>query len=200
MKEREMERLTAHFNRYFEQGDPIVLHPLYMNPHIDVLKYPPTEKYPFWKLATMGASDYRMKGKNPLGNRNEYMMFVDKEEDLDDKETLLWYRSKLLMAAVYPLVMETMVTYGHSMEWPPEEGEEMIGAFLEFPQVIEDSGILRCRLGLVKTAICLQVTLLTRSEIDTLLETGPMAFSQYLYPEEGGPRHFLSQRRRDGRF
>ena len=200
MNTSEMDKLMAHFSKYFEQGDPVVLHPIVMDPHIDVLKYKPTKKYHFWKLVTMGASDYKMNGKNSLGNRNEYMMFIDADENLDDEDTMNWYRAQLLEVALYPIANNALLSYGHSVEWPPEADEEMAGAFIEFPQIIEDPGILRCKLGLIKTAICLQVTLLNKSEIEHLLTIGPQKFSEFLYPETVGTPHFISQRKRDGKF
>lgn len=160
MNTKEMDKLMDHFSKYFEQGDPMILHPIVMEPHIDILIFEPTRKYNFWKLVTMGASDYKMNGRNSLGNRNEYMMFIDADENLDNQNTLDWYRDQLLEVALYPFANNGFLSYGHSVEWTPEADEEMVGAFLEFPQVIEDSGILRCKLGLLKTAICLQVTLL----------------------------------------
>lgn len=200
MNRNEMERLTAHFSRYFEQDDPVVLHPAAMVPHVDILKYGPAGKYRFWKLATMGASDYRMEGRSSLGNRNEYMMFIDADENLDERETLDWYGARLLETALYPAENNGFLSVGHSVEWVPEAGEEMVGAFLDFPQIIEDPGILRCTLGLFKTAVCLQVTLLNRPEMERLLEIGPQQFSECLYPDAEGPRHFLSQRERDAKF
>lgn len=48
-----------------------------MEPHIDALLYAPNEAYPFWKLVTAGASDYKMSApRGALGKRNEYMMFM----------------------------------------------------------------------------------------------------------------------------
>ena len=56
---------------------------------ISLLKYPPTEKYPFWKLVTMGASDFRMrKLPGSLGDRNEYIMFIDPSVDMNDMEEM----------------------------------------------------------------------------------------------------------------
>ena len=127
-------------------------------------------------------------------------MFIDADENLDDQITLDWYRAQLLEVALYPFANNGFLSYGHSVEWTPEADEEMVGAFLEFPQVIEDSGILRCKLGLLKTAICLQVTLLNKSEMEQLLTIGPQQFSEYLYPEGKGTRHFISQRNRDEKF
>ena len=201
MKTKEMNKLMDHLNTYFEQGDPLVLHSDDMEPHIDILRYEPTEKYHFWKLTTMGASDFKMNGNNSLGNRNEYMMFIDADEDLDDKETLTWYRAQLLKVALYPVVNNSFISVFHSVEWSPEAGEEMVCAYLEFPQVIESTGILRCKLGFSKTAICLLAILLNKTETEKLLEIGPQQFSEYLYPDSDDEEmHFLSQRKRNDRF
>ena len=61
MRVKQMDKLIKHFDTYFEQSDCTVLHPIVDNGfHIDVLVYKPTVEYPFWKLVTMGASDYKM--------------------------------------------------------------------------------------------------------------------------------------------
>lgn len=200
MTKNEMKKLMNHFNKYFEQEDPVVLHPINMNPHIDILKYAPTEKYHFWKLATMGACDYKMNGKNSLGDRNEYMMFIDADENLDDNAILDWYYTQLLEIALYPVLNNEFLSYGHSLEWKIDEGEEIAGAFMEFPQIIKDTGILRCKLGLMKTVICLQAVLLMKSDMELLMNIGPERFSEYLYPENGKEQHFLSERIRSDKF
>ena len=203
MKQKEMDKLVRHFDTYFQQSDCIVLHPIVdMEPHIDALLYKPNKKYPYWKLVSMGASDYKMPApKNrPLGDRNEYIMFIDPNEDMNDKAVAGWYYQQLQGVARYPATSKTFITYGHSVEWTPDEGEELVCAFLEFPQIVEDTGILRCRLGLTKTVICLQIVLLNRAETDRLLEIGPEQFSYFLYPETGNDLHFLCQRRRSEKF
>ena len=119
MHVKEMDKVQKHFEKYFEQGEAMVIHPLVDDGfHIDILVYKPTKKYPFWKLATMGASDYRMPSiPNTISRRNEYIMFVDADEDLDNKETANWYYSKLHMIASYAHEAGTHITYGHSFEW-----------------------------------------------------------------------------------
>jgi len=200
VKQREMDILTKHFDTYFGQNDCKVLHPVVMEPHVDALLYKPNDAYPYWKLVTMGASDYKMAANGPsLGNRNEYIMFIDPEENMEDSEVANWYFGQLMEVALYPFHSGKHITYGHSVQWQPEAGEEMVCAFLEMPQVVADVGILRCKLGLLKQTVCLQVILLTREETDQLLEMGPEAFSNYLYPEEGRS-HFLCQRHRTEKF
>ena len=203
MNVKTMDKINAHFDAYFRQSALGVLHPVVDNGHhIDVLLYEPTEKLPFWKLVTMGASDYKMpKIPNTFGLFNEYIMFVDKDEDLNDREIVSWYCSKLVMIASYAKYNNTHITYGHSFEWENEDpDDEMIAAYIELPQVITDAEILRCKIGMLKTVICLQAVLLNQNELNKLMEIGPEAFSYYLYPENGGKSHYISERHRSERF
>ena len=203
MNKREMEKLTAHFDLYFNQSVSFVCHPT--NPfdfHIDVLVYSPTDKYPFWKLVTMGASDYKMPAPKHkgFGNRNEYIMFIDKDENLNEKEEILKYIKYLMEVATYPYFEKTYITYAHSIEWQPYENEEMAGAFIEFPQVVDNINILFCKLGLFKSVTCLQVVLLTKDEINKLLEIGAEEFSYFLYPDSDEKPHFISELKRTEKF
>ena len=201
MNPKEMDKLTEHYNRYFGQNDCTVLHVAEMEPHIDALLYPPEGKYPFWKLVSMGASDHRMNApKGSPGDRNEYMMFIAADEDMNDGEIAGYYFNRLIEVAMYPINAGCFITFGHSIEWKPYEGEEMVGAFLELPQIIEDVGILNCRLSLTKTAVCLQVVLLNRADMDKLLAIGPQSFDMWLYPDEGTDCHYLCERKRSGKF
>lgn len=203
MKAKEMDKLIKHCDTYFEQDDCTVLHPLVDEGfHIDVLLYKPNAKYPFWKLVTMGASDYKMpKIHNTVGVYNEYMLFVDASVDLSDKTILSWYHNKLLLVASYAYLNKTHITYAHSLEWVNEDPEdEMIAAFIEFPQIVQTTAVLRCRLGMFKTAICLQVVLLNKAELDKLMDIGPQMFSEFLYPEDGSSPHFLTEQHRSDSF
>lgn len=199
-----MDKLMAHCSHYFKQGEPRVIHnPALTDPHIDVLLYEPCEAYPFWKMVTMGASDFKMPdAPKLLGNRNEYMIFVDASVDLEDRDVTEWYYNRLMEVAFYPIEADCCITYGHSLEWREyeEEPSDMVGAFIEMPQILEDIGSLKCKVGMFKTVTCLQAVLLTREEIDRLMEIGPEAFSEYLYPEEEGPMHYLSERYRSDKF
>lgn len=149
----------------------------------------------------MGASDYKMpKTPNALGNRNEYVMFIDPSENLRDQEVASWYYMNLLEIATSPISEKYFLSYGHSVEWPESDDSDMVGAFLALPQVIEDVGFLRCKLGILKEIICLQVVLLTRKEIDWLMEIGPEQFDNELYPADNGPWHIICERFRSEKF
>ena len=203
MKNKEMEKFINHCDFYFEQSDCTVLHPVIdTGLHIDVLVYKPNTKYPFWKLVTMGASDYKMPAiQNTVGLYNEYMMFVDSDIDLSDKEVLKWYHNKLLLVSTFAYCNKTHITYGHSFEWKNEDlCDEMIAAFIELPQILETTAALRCKVSLLKTITCLQVVLLNQRELNKLMEIGPQEFSEFLYPEDDSKPHFLSEQHRSDKF
>lgn len=203
MRRKEMDMLKEHCDTYFEQDDCIVIHPtLNIWPHIDVLLYKPDKKYPFWKMVTMGASDYKMlPAECTVSNYNEYMMFIDKAVDLMDSSVSSWFYEKLVMVATYAYYNKTHITFRHSIEWENDDpDDEMIAAFIEFPQIMEDTGVLRCKMGPFKTVACLQVILLNKNELEMLMEIGPDKFSNYLYPQENIREHFLSERHRSDKF
>ena len=198
-----MDKIVKHFDKYFEQTDSMVLHPIIDNGfHVDVLLYKPNEKYPFWKLVTMGASDYKMPPvSNTISQYNEYIMFVHADVRLDDQEIVSWYFNKLVMIASFARFNKCHITYGHSFEWQNDDTEdEMIAAFIEFPQIVETVEMLRCKTSLFKTVACLQVVLLNKDDLAKLMEIGPQAFSEYLYPEDDGKPHFLSEKHRSDIF
>ena len=186
MKKREMKLLTEHFDKYLEDNDCTVMHSSAHNGlHVDVLIYKPNEKYPFWKLATIGASDYEMPEHSPTVSRfNEYIMFVDQSVDLNNTEIAKWYRDKLVTVASYAYENKCHVTFEHSFEWKNESSnDDTVGAFVFFPKLIEDVKILRCKIGSRKTVACLEVVLLNNSELDMLKKMGPRAFgNNYIYP------------------
>ncbi len=203
MKTKEMDKIVEHFDKYFEQADSIVIHPIVDNGfHVDVLLYKPNDKYPFWKLVTMGASDYKMPPvPNTISQYNEYIMFVHADEKLDNQEIAGWYFNKLVMIASFARFNKCHITYGHSFEWQNDDpDDEMIAAFIEFPQIVETVEMLRCKTSLFKTVACLQVVLLNKDDLAKLMEIGPQDFSEYLYPEDDGKSHFLSERHRSNNF
>ena len=192
-----MDRWACHCGRYFHQDpqtEAVVLHPKNIRkPHIDLLLFSPNTVYPFYKLCTMGASDYKL----PLTFccRNEFILFLSQEE----RENLPWFTDVLLSAALYPVENHISLTYGHSIIWGSQPGTDMHGAYLDLPYPIEGSGFFSCSLSPLRKTRCLQVTLLTETEIRNLIRLGPEKFGEFLYPPEGRP-HFLSQRYRTEAF
>ena len=203
MTTKQMDRFIAHCDKCLGQKNDCVIHPTDIDEfHIDILLYTPTEKYPYWKMITMGASDYKMPRKNPtIAGRNEYIMLVDKDVDMNDKDVASWYYQKLWMIACYSYSNKVHVTYGHSFEWQKEdELAEMIDAYLEVPPIF-DYEILNYQSGLFTNVACLLVVLLNKADLDLLMQIGPQRFSEYLSPEdENAPKHFLSEKVRSEKF
>ncbi len=201
MKEKEIQELVKHCNRHFWQLNSVLLHAEGQEPHIDILRYPPNFLFPYWKLVTVGASDYAMPlTPHALGNRNEYVMFLEESLDLEDPEVFRWYAERLYLVASYAQQEKLHISCGHAVEWGEEDDSEMVAAFIEMPQVVLNTEFLHCKLGPMKNAVMLQVIPLTRPETEWLLEIGPEAFSYWLFPEDNGERHFLAQRYRTEQF
>ena len=193
-----MECWKNHCSFYFRQDLSdcrVLLSQNPQNPHVDMLLFPPGAAYPFYKLCTMGASDYRL----PFSRPHEFIMFLAREEDLSCDQTLMWYRDVLLTVALYPARNHFAVGFGHSIVWGAQPGTDMCSAYLDLPYPIEGPGFFNCRLGPLRKTACLQVTLLTDSETQELIRQGPGKFCDFLYPPEGKP-HFLCQRYRSPLF
>lgn len=203
---KEIKKFTAHCDKYFHQDNCIVIHPESQVCHIDVLLYRPNEKYGFWKLVTMGASDYKMPDcNNNLGDRNEYMLVVPGDANLDNRNMALFYYRLLVKTALGPVQGKYFFSYGHSMEWGEDVKSELIedslgvysqndvsGIYATLPQCIDEDGFLKCQLGLTKKTSCLQVVLLDNKGMNMLLEKGAEALDDYLYPENKKEGRFLS--------
>ena len=191
MNLKEMERIKTHFEQRFEQPVECVFHPKDNNiVHIDVLCFAPTELYPFWKLVTMGASEIMMPQKDKYGsNRNEYVIFVDKEVDILNDYG--WYINWLCMTAEYTYVEKQFVTFNHVVQMPnvTDDGE-MKGVVLLLPAVMYDGSILRCKTGLFKQCTCLQIIPVTQAEIDGAQVNGYEWLVNKFYPFiYGGEEH-----------
>lgn len=204
MNPREMKKFEAHCSKYLQQDNCMVMHSdTIRDPHIDFLKYPPNDHLPYWKLVTMGASDIKMPNQsNTLGDRNEYIVFISPDTNLDDYQTFAWFANKLLMIAKYPQYAKAHITYGHSVEWGDEDGSDMVSAFLEMPQILGSPECMRCNLSMFKKIVILQPIMLTREETNRLLSIGPERFSYYLYPEDGSTEkvHFICEQNRTEQF
>ena len=107
MKNKKHQKLYDHYKEVFGQEPIFSLQlkknvlPNDMKP-ITTFVFKPTEEMPFWKLCTIGASDYLMPERDigwgrKANRRNEYVMFISKEVEISDSTTewlslnsLLW--------------------------------------------------------------------------------------------------------------
>ncbi len=191
LSQKQFDRLFEHYCQYLGgDPEPRILHPRNQNdpdgPHLDVVLFAPTPERPFQVLATIGASEYAMKGHfGSLTNRNEYITFAPADWDFTAPEHR-WLLHMLQVVAAYPRQEQAMLTYAHSldlsviMEEYPETN--MIGAALMFPEVCEPD-ILRCKTGLFSTATILHMMPITRAEMDEQLRY-PDWCTERFYPDD----------------
>lgn len=217
MNQKKFDKLFQHYIRHFgADEEPMIYHNLADAPdmlHIDVVSIAPTKERPYRVLATIGASDYAMRPKpHSLTDRNEYVTFVPADWDLQSPEHR-WVLMLLQEVAQFPHGQQTMITYSHTLDFSAPMADlqsddfNMCGAGLLFPQVCEDTDVLRCRTGLLETVTILHMMPLTRAEMDAIIlrrkhgnpAEGDHDWSDMFYPEndaEYDKLPFLCARRR----
>ncbi|WP_400237154.1 suppressor of fused domain protein [Methanomethylophilus alvi] len=208
MNAKEIEKLTDHFERCFGQKAATVMrNKAETELPIDILVFAPTGRYPFWKLCTRGASDYRMPKREGVRYgetatlQNEYMMFLDPtvriEEGSDD---WLWYWQILTETAMFPFSNRMGVIATDIIDLGREQ-DTMQGVILLFPEVIEDTSILQCRMGLGRNVTCLQVMPVTKRELERRIDgtdaDDDWLYSQFYHHDPMRPDRFIAQRERE---
>lgn len=140
----------------------------------------------------MGASDYAMLGRHTLGNRNEYMLFIDPSVDMTDKEVASKYFEILFRTATFPIENNCLISFGHSLEFGNKVDGSVVGVFLDLPQAIDDLKFLFCKLSPFKKTVCLHAIPLDMQALNQLLTVGNEEFSYtYAYPENDDEPHWL---------
>lgn len=200
MEQKEQKRFIRHCEKYFgqkckgklaQQGNYEI--------EVEVLLFAPNKKYPFWKMVTMGVSDYQMPNANPaLPDRNEYMLFFDKYVLVEEGRTdWFWYYEFLMRTATYAYFNKCYVSFAHSIDINTREQTDMVAANILLPEVIRDTKILRCKLAKDKTCACLQVMPITEDELQEKLKIGAKNFVDKFYPQDG-EMMFLAEKKRKG--
>ena len=86
-----------------------------------------------------------------------------------------------------------MITYSHTLDLSAvmsdlqSEDFNMCGAGLLFPQVCQDTGVLRCKTGLLETVTILHMMPLTRDEMDRIIKRRALNdpdWTDMFYPED----------------
>lgn len=201
MNTKEMDKFISHCDFYFEQQCDTILNGVLEedNRHVDVLVYEPNEKYPFWKLVTMGFSDYKMPYiKNPLPRRNEYAIFFDKSITVSkmDKEWL-FYLNTLMVTGNAAYCNKEHVTFCHDIQFEMENSD-MVATLIMFPEIIENVNVLRCKLGLFKSCAIFQVMPITKEELELDYEKGAdWLINNRFYTDENMDKcHYLAEQKR----
>lgn len=194
MNKRKFFKIVNHYNKYFEQEAQDMLEfggDVDESMPIDVIVYKPTQKYPFWKLATVGASDYKMpKHKSAIARRNEYVMFLDKYIDISpESKEYDWYYRFLMLTAYSAKDLGEYISYSHTIELTNSQENWPISLLL-MPEAIQDSRILRCKLGLFDKCAIFQVMPITKEE----WEKGFDFLEEKFYGENREPNSFLARK------
>lgn len=208
MKQSHFEKLDRHYMKYFQVKNPdkevTVIHPIADDGHhVDVIICKANKKRPFQILATMGASDHAMRGNfGSLTNRNEYVTFAPADWDFSD-EKYSWLVDWLFVAAKYARVTGDAVSYIHTLDMSqvidakPSEDFNMTAVQMLFPQAIEDTGVLRAKLGLFRTATILHMMPITEEELHLVREKGDLeALADKFYNDKPGNLDFLAALKR----
>lgn len=191
LSEKQFDKLFQHYIRHFGcEKEPTIIHPIVTGSeelHVDIVHFPATAERPFQVLATIGASEYAMKGApKSLSNRNEYVTFVPADWDMGDKANH-WLLYMMQEVACYPKASGVFISYGHDLDLSPvmdnlPDDVNMVGAALIFPQVY-DPTILRCKTGLFSTVTILHLMPITRAEMDEQMKN-PDWCSERFYPND----------------
>lgn len=191
LSEKQFDRLYNHYCRFFGgEPEPKILHPQLPKGakgfHLDMVLFEATAERPYQVLATIGASEYAMKGNfADLSNRNEYVTFVPADWNLSDPQHR-WLLHMMQVVAAYPREEQTILTYAHDldlsviMEDYPDTN--MAGAVLLFPEDYP-LDILRCKTGLLSTVTILHMMPITQAEMDAQQQDRDWC-SNHFYPED----------------
>lgn len=186
MNYNQIKKILNHYNKFFNSETYFSFSPISQNLKlkITILVYEPNEKFPFWKLCTIGASDYKMKkSKDIIGNFNEYVMFVDKNEKLDeDLELRNWYFEYLLICGNFPFTSKSNLSYRHDI-YLPYSNDEMVGLCILLPEIIEDINFLTNKISTFKKVFFLQVMPITKIEREILINENFETVEKLFYPE-----------------
>lgn len=195
MNQKKFDKLYKHYVKYFNATEePRIFHP-HTKPgelHVDIVLIKPSEAFPFQVLATIGASDIRLK-KDPrtISDRNEYVAFVPADWDMTAPENV-WVLNLLGATAQYPKETGELITYSHTIDCSAiledlqSDDFNMTAVGLLFPEVTA-SGVLRCKTGLFENVTILQMMPLTRAEMDEIIarrEKGTPDWADMFYPED----------------
>ena len=118
--ERELNKVSAYIEQQYGEYDKVFHELVSPDIHLDIVRVPPTEEYPYYKLVTMGAGAYKMDIPKELRKwkleRAEYVIFLPEDWNIEsDKEEDYWPIRMLKDLARYPIYTDDWLTVGHTM-------------------------------------------------------------------------------------
>lgn len=181
LKNKRHDKLYKHYLSIFKETPSFSMH---FKPKIvtsgfkpvSTLVFKPTEDLPFWKLCTIGASDYLMPkrdiGLARLANRrNEYLMFVAPEAEISEDATKwLQLNSLLWLTSMYAYNAKKNITVSDTIDMGLNE--KYCGVILLLPELLKSSSLAKCYFSKHKFVSIFQVMPITEKMLKEKLAKG----------------------------
>lgn len=178
MKNKKHQKLYDHYKEVFGQEPIFSLQlkknvlPNDMKP-ITTFVFKPTEEMPFWKLCTIGASDYLMPERDigwgrKANRRNEYVMFISKEVEISESTTEWLSLNSLLWAtAEYAFNEKDNLTVSDTIDMGLVG--KYCGTVLLLPEISKTPKIVKCYISEHKYISIFQVMPITKEQLSQKL-------------------------------
>lgn len=181
MESKRRQKLYEHYTNIF--GDEPIFSmkvkknvlPPDMKP-ITTLVFKPTEGMPFWKLCTIGASDYLMPERDigwgrKANCRNEYMMLIEPNVEISENSTdWLFLNSLLWSTAEYAFNEKDNLTVSDTIDMGLDG--KYCGTVLLLPEIFKSPSIVKCYISKHKYISIFQVMPITRELLSKKLKKG----------------------------
>lgn len=138
--------------------------------------FEPTDELPFWKLCTIGASDYLMPERDigfgrKSNRRNEYMMLIAPEVEVSENSTEWLFLNSLLWAtAEYAFNQKDNITVSDTIDMGLDG--KYRGVVLLLPEVFKTPRIVKCYITKNKYVSIFQVMPVTKEQLAKKLKKG----------------------------
>ena len=158
---------------------------------ITTLVFKPTDELPFWKLCTIGASDYLMPERdigwgNKANPKNEYMMLISLEVEVDgSKAEWLFLNSLLWSTAEYAFNKKEAITVSDTIDMGIKG--KYCGTILLLPEAFKTPKIVKCYYSKHKYISVFQVMPITRKLLSEKLRkwtNGIYWLMEYFYTHD----------------
>lgn len=133
---------------------------------ITTLVFEPSKDMPFWKLCTIGASDYLMPERDigwgrKANQRNEYMMLINPEVEISQEKTEWLSLNSLLWAtAEYAFNAKENITVSDTIDMQIKG--KYCGTVLLLPEIFKSPSVVKCSVSKHKFISIFQVMPVTR--------------------------------------
>ena len=176
MQKKKHQLLYEHYKTTFNQDFSFSVSSKDTLNHITTLIFEPTEEMPFWKLCTIGASDYKMP-KRDIGlgrkanRRNEYVMFISPETSIGQDTSDWLYLNSILWATAHSTSKNDInLTVSDTIDM--ELDGKYCGIVLLLPEIMKSPKICKCYVSKREFISIFQVMPITREQLDKKLEKG----------------------------